>query len=197
MVLEVVEVPEDGLPVERGPGIGPPEVDPVPALDLEAGEDVEDPPVQGEYRVGKRVRSRLARLLDRVEEGRVAEVLEEPHAGLLVRPVHLGHGQPEFAQRAGVGEKGPILHRIGSVGAHGGRPVPGGETPVAAGGAVRGDGADVRRRFAVPLEEERRREVDQGVAVTHRPAGIAGPAPGRAPSAPTRSSRRATPFACR
>ena len=112
VVLEVVQVPEDRLAIEGGARIGDRVVDRLPPQHLEARQLLHHAPVDGEHALREVRALALAGRHQRVEEGRVAEVLFQVHPRRLVRAVDGGDGEPRPPEGPGVREEGPVLVRI-------------------------------------------------------------------------------------
>ncbi len=76
VILEVVQVPQHRLPIEGAPRMGVAEVDEAATLDLEARQDLNDPPIDLVHIRRKRLRgSHLPGIGQEVEEGPVAQIL--------------------------------------------------------------------------------------------------------------------------
>src|SRR5690606_3947870 len=77
VVLEVVEIPEDRLAIERGPRIGDRVVDDPAADDLEARELLDHLPVDREHRGGEPTDRLFPGRRECIEQRSVAEILLE------------------------------------------------------------------------------------------------------------------------
>ena len=159
VVLEVVEIPQHGLLIERRSRVGDAEVDHAPALDLEAGQEVHDPLVDVNHRARELPALRLARGGERLEQGGVAQILLEPEAAALVRREDLGDRQADAAERAREREERAVLVGIGAVRSDHGRRGRSCHPVVAALRPVGRQAGDLRRRAAEGTDEE----CDEGV----------------------------------
>ena len=109
VILEVVQVPQDRLPVERIARIRCREIDDPPAPHLEQGQPPDHIAVHGHYGLGKRSARRRTRLVQGVEQRGVPEVLEKVDPALLVVRQDLRHGKIDGAESARKREECPIL----------------------------------------------------------------------------------------
>ncbi len=117
VVLEVVEVPKDGLAVEGFPGIRHRVVHHRVPFHLEPGQHLHHLPVRLEHLGRKSAASGLPGPIESREQGRIAQVLEEPHAGFRVRSEDLGHVEADAPKSQRIGPEGPVLFGLGTHGA--------------------------------------------------------------------------------
>ena len=118
VVLEIVEVPEDGLAVEVGAGVGVGEVE-VGAGLLDGGEVGEGLLVEGEH-LGVESPTLPLLLVQEAVEREVAEVLLEVAALVGGHGVKLRHGDAFGAEMAVEGEECAVLAEVVADGADGG-----------------------------------------------------------------------------
>ena len=150
-VLEIVEVPEDGLAVEGRARIGDGEVK-VGAGLLDGGEVGESLTVEGEH-LGVESPTLPALVEQEAVERLVAEVLLEVAHAVVADGVDLWHGNPFRQEMARVGQEGVVLAEVVADGAYaavGGRR----EAVVAAVGTTTPQGEAIAACLASPLLEE-------------------------------------------
>src|SRR5690606_34290730 len=159
MVLEVVQVPEDRLPIEGSPGISNGVIDNLSAEHLEARELLDDPPIHGQHTRREFTSLALARRRQCIEERGVTEVLLQVDSGLLVDLVDLRDRQTGVAKRPRVGEEGTVLLRIRAVYTDGGLVIPAHQAVELARGTIPVEGEDRCGRFTEVAEEQTRQSL--------------------------------------
>src|SRR5690606_3581903 len=112
VVLEVVEIPENRLPIEGGSRVRHSIVDHSPTEDLEAWELGDYATVQRQHRSREVPALVLARGGERVEESGVAEILLQVHSRRLVDLEDLRHLEPRPAECAREAEECAILRLV-------------------------------------------------------------------------------------
>jgi hypothetical protein len=151
VVLEVVQVPQYRLEVERRPRIGQRIVDHPSTHDLEPGQCLHDAAVERHHGRGKwRVGVRFPRLDHGVEERRIAEILLQPDAGRFIDAVEFRHGQAGGEERFRERNERAVLLVIRAHGADGRAQVVADQAVVAAVRPVAGDLQDRARRAVEP-----------------------------------------------
>ncbi len=109
VVLEVVQVPQDRLAVERIPGIGDGVVHHPTAPDLEPWQPADHVAVYGHHRVGKGAASLCPGLVQGIEERRVSQVFEEVDTALFIVRDDLRNRKVDAAEGSRKRQECPIL----------------------------------------------------------------------------------------